>query len=231
MGRVVLEFCEVVKHFQGPGETIHAIDRVSLQVEPGELVALYGPSGSGKTTLLLIAAGLVHPDRGSVRFDDEVISDFTQDQAARFRLHKLGFVFQVPHLIAGAPAVDNAAIPLLLDGFSRTRARRAVTPLLEELGLGSRINHASERLSSGERQRVAIARALSREPQIMLADEPTGNLDTHRGDEVLAMFATLCRERKIATILVTHDPRAASYADRVYELRDGQLEEKPELEG
>jgi putative ABC transport system ATP-binding protein len=209
----------------GDGDPVRAVDGVSLTVAAGELVALYGPSGSGKTTLLMMAAALMAPDSGAVLVDGREISSLSATQSARYRLHELGYVRQSLELIPGASALENAALKLLGAGATPREATRAVTPLLKRLGLAERLEHRSEHLSMGERQRVMIARALSTGPKLVLADEPTGSLDSERGREVLELLGDVCREREVAVLLVTHDPQAAGYADHVHSLRDGRLED------
>jgi putative ABC transport system ATP-binding protein len=229
----MLELRSLVKHFPvNAGPPIRAVDSVSLTVSPGEFVALYGPSGSGKTTLLMLIAALLRPDEGAVRLHDRDVSSLGDAEAARYRLHDLGFVRQTLNLIPGASALDNAALKLMGTDIGAREARRRMLPLLDRLGLGERSAHRAEQLSMGERQRVMIARALSTEPELLLADEPTGSLDTKRGREVLELLAGTCRERDVAVMLVTHDSQAVSFADRVFALRDGQLaEHKPDLLG
>src|SRR5580700_3816954 len=219
----MLELTDLVKHYPAVGgETVRAVDDVSLSVSPGETVVLYGPSGSGKTTLLLMVATLLEPTSGRVLIGGRDVSSLSEPEASNFRLSELGFIRQNFDLLPGVSAIDNAVLKLL--GTMRwSRARREITPLLERLGLGGRLEHRSETLSMGERQRVMIARALSTEPRLLLADEPTGSLDTQRGREVLELLRELCREREVAIVLVSHDPQAAAYADRVYALRDGKL--------
>jgi len=222
----VLELRDLVKRYPvGDGEPVRAVDGVSLAVGPGELVALYGPSGSGKTTLLMMIAALLRPDAGTVTMDGRDVSRLSEREAARFRLSQLGFVRQSLHLLESASALDNAALKLMGTDLGVGAAQRRVIPLLERLGLGARIDHRAERLSMGERQRVMIARALSTEPRLVLADEPTSNLDSARGEEVLGLLTDVCRERRTAVLLVTHDPMAAAHADRVLALRDGRLVE------
>jgi len=222
----VLELREVVKRFPvGDAEPVRAVDGVSLSVAAGELVALYGPSGSGKSTLLLLAAAVMRPDSGVVLLDQARVSSFSPSEAAEYRMNTVGFVRQSLDLLPGASALDNAAIKLLGRRAAVREAHRQVAPLLDRLGLGERLSHRAEDLSMGERQRVMIARALSTEPRLLLADEPTGSLDSERGQEVLSLLRELCRERGIAVLLVTHDPRAAAVADRVLTLRDGILED------
>jgi putative ABC transport system ATP-binding protein len=219
----VLDLRDVVKHFAAPGgEVVRAVDGVSLAIEPGEMVALYGPSGSGKTTLLKLIAALLRPDSGTVCAAGRDVGALGGREAARYRLHEVGFVRQQPDFVPGASAVDNAALKLF-DALRRRQARKRVEPLLRQLGLGERLRHTAEQLSTGERQRVLIARALSTDPALLLADEPTGNLDSRRSREVMELLAQLCHEREVATLLVTHDPLVAGYADRALELHDGQL--------
>jgi putative ABC transport system ATP-binding protein len=219
----VLELQGVVKHFAAPGgEVIQAVDGVSLSISRGEMVALYGPSGSGKTTVLKIIAALLRPDRGTVRVGDRDIVGLSAREAGRYRLHEVGFVRQQPDFVPGASAIDNAALKLF-DELRRRDARKRVEPLMHRLGLGERLRHSGEQLSTGERQRVLIARALSTEPAVLLADEPTGNLDSRRSRDVMGLLAQLCHERDVATLLVTHDPLVAGYADRALELHDGRL--------
>lgn len=219
----MLELRELVKHYPSAGgETVRAVDGVSLKVDGGEMVALYGPSGSGKTTLLLMVATLLAPTSGEVLIGGRDISSLSEREASHFRLSELGFIRQNFDLLPGVSAIDNSVLKLL--GEMRWReAQREVAPLLEQLGLGERLHHRSETLSMGERQRVMIARALSTSPRVLLADEPTGSLDSQRGREVLELLRELCSEREIAVVLVSHDPMAAQYADRVLELRDGRF--------
>jgi len=221
----VLELRDLVKHYpNGDGEPVRAVDGACLQVQAGEMVALYGPSGSGKTTLLLMVAMLLQPTSGAILIGGRDVVTLSERQASAFRLSELGFIHQSFDLMPGVSALDNATLKLL-----KTRrwgeARREVAPILEQLGLGERMHHRSETLSMGERQRVMIARALSTQPRLLLADEPTGSLDSRRGREVLELLRRVCREREVATVIVSHDPMAAAYADRTLTLRDGKLRE------
>jgi putative ABC transport system ATP-binding protein len=219
----MLELRDLVKHYPAVGgEPVRAIDGVSLEVAPGEVLALFGPSGSGKSTLLLMIAMLLAPTTGTITIDHRDISTMSEREASSFRLSELGFIHQSFDLLPGVSALDNAVLKLLKTLRWR-EARRQVTPLLERLGLAERLHHRSETLSMGERQRVMIARALSTNPRLLLADEPTGSLDSQRGREVLELLRQLCSEREIALVLVSHDPMAAQYADRVLELRDGRF--------
>jgi putative ABC transport system ATP-binding protein len=218
-----LELREVIKHYSNGVETVKAVDGVSLRVSSGEFVALYGPSGSGKTTLLMLSAALTPPDSGSVMFDGRDITRLSERDSALYRRRDLGFVFQAFHLMPHASALDNATIKLTGGGHTLREARRQVWPWLERVGLGDRAERTPEQLSMGERQRVAIARALAGEPRLLLADEPTGNLDSKRSREILALMRDICHERGIPGLLVTHDPDATDFVDRVHTLRDGHL--------
>ena len=220
----MLELRRLVKHYaSGGAEVVKALDGVSMSIEAGELVALYGPSGSGKTTLLSIVAALMPPDAGAVLVDDVEVSALSPKAAARYRMHRLGYVSQAPDLLPGVPAIDNAALKLFGMRMGVREAHRRAAPLMERLGLGHRLHHRPDQLSAGERQRVLIARALSTGPGLVLADEPTGSLDTKRSREVLALLTEVCREREAAMLLVTHDPQAAAFASRVHALVDGSI--------
>jgi putative ABC transport system ATP-binding protein len=205
---------------------VRAIDGVSLKIEPGELVALYGPSGSGKTTLLLLAAGLMAPDSGSVLFDGRDVGWMSESESATYRRRDVGFVFQSFHLMPGSTALENALIKLPISGYTVREAREKTAPWLERVGLGDRLDHRPEQLSMGQRQRVAIARALVGEPHLLLADEPTGNLDSARTREILGLLRDICHERRIPGLLVTHDRDAVAFVDRTVTLRDGALTER-----
>jgi putative ABC transport system ATP-binding protein len=220
-----LEFDAAVKHYASGGQAIRAVDGVTLALGPGELVAIVGPSGSGKTTLLMLGAALVAPDAGSVCFDGRDLARMSPAEAAVYRRRELGFVFQFFHLMPSASALDNAALKLVADGWSVAEARSRARPWLERVGLGGRVRHRPGELSMGERQRVAIARALANEPRVVLADEPTGNLDSRRGREILGLMRDISHERGVPILLATHDPDAVAFADRVLHLRDGRLGE------
>jgi putative ABC transport system ATP-binding protein len=221
----VLELRNLVKHYPAVGgEPVRAVDGVSLTVAPGETIAVYGPSGSGKTTLLLMVAMLLQPTAGTILIGERDVSTLSEREASHFRLAELGFIRQSFDLLPGVSAIDNATLKLLKTRRWR-QARREIAPLLDRLGLGERMDHRSETLSMGERQRVMIARALSTAPRLLLADEPTGSLDSRRGREVLELLRELSREREVASVIVSHDPMAAEYADRVLALLDGRLRE------
>jgi putative ABC transport system ATP-binding protein len=225
----MLELEHARKDYASPGHAIHAVDDASMSVQASEFVAIFGPSGSGKTTLLLLAAGLLRADSGSVRFEGVDLGGLPKREVLAYRRSKLGFVFQGFNLIAGLTAQENVAIPLLLRGVGHRDAHAHALAALDDVGLTSRVVHTPDRLSGGEQQRVAIARALVGEPKLILADEPTGNLDSETGDSVLDLLSELPRERGAAAVLVTHDVRVARYADRVLGMRDGRLTE-PELQ-
>ncbi len=219
----MLELQELVKQYPAiGGETVRAVDGVSLSVGAGEMVALYGPSGSGKTTLLLMIATLLAPTSGTVSIAGRDVSSLSEREASQFRLSQLGFIRQNFDLLPGVSAIDNAVLKLLKTVRWR-EAHEQITPMLQRLGLGERLGHRAETLSMGERQRVMIARALSTGPSLLLADEPTGSLDSQRSREVLELLRELCREQNVACVLVSHDPLAAGYADRVFALTDGRL--------
>lgn len=217
-----LVLLDVVKHYVTGTEVVRACDGVSLQIDAGEIVALYGPSGSGKTTLLLLAAGMLQPDSGEVFFAGRPLTALSARERAVHR-RELGFIFQSFHLMPSVPAVDNAALKLLAEGVTPAEARDRAAHWLARVGLAERARHPPERLSMGERQRVAIARALANDPSLLLADEPTGSLDATRSAETLTLLREICRDRSIPMLLVSHDPEAARYADRVYDLVDGRL--------
>jgi len=218
-----LELDGVVKRYAGVSEVVNAVEDVTVSIGAGEVVALYGPSGSGKSTLLMLAAALLAPDSGVVRFDGRDLAGLSANETADYQRRQVGFIYQSFHLMSGVPAVENAAIKLLADRIPLKAARSAVIPWLERVGLERRLGHTPEQMSGGERQRVAIARALVNEPRLILADEPTGNLDSRRGAEILRLLADIARERGSAVLLVTHDPQATAVADRSYVLRDGRL--------
>jgi ABC-type lipoprotein export system ATPase subunit len=171
----------------------------------------------------MLAAALMAPDSGRVRYEGTDLASLSANATADYQRNEVGFVYQSFHLMPGVPAVENAAIKLLASRVPLRQARRAAVPWLERVGLGKRLDHTPSQLSGGERQRVAIARALITEPSLILADEPTGSLDTRRGGEILALLADICDQQGAAMVLVTHDPQAAAIADRIYALRDGML--------
>jgi putative ABC transport system ATP-binding protein len=219
----MLELEGVVKHYHGGREEVRAVDGISLRVAPGEMVAIQGPSGSGKTTLLLLIAGLVRAEAGVVRFEGRDLSSLSENAVSDYLLRQVGFIYQSFHLIPRVKAVENAALKLVLGGVGMRDAHARVTPWLERVGLADRLDHTPEQLSGGERQRIAIARALVGDPALILADEPTGNLDSARSREVVELLRSIAHERDAAVLLVTHDHEAAALADRRYTMVDGRL--------
>jgi putative ABC transport system ATP-binding protein len=208
----------------GSGEhAIRALDGVDVAIQRGEFLCVMGPSGSGKSTLLHVLAGLIRPTAGEVLVAGTAIHALPDAEATRFRRRNVGLVFQFFHLIPTLTVEENVALSLLLDGHRLAAIRDRVRSLAEFLRVEHRLSHYPASLSDGEMQRVAIARALLAEPKLVLADEPTGNLDSKAGDEVLALLRRACDERGVTTLLVTHDLRAASYSDRVLMLQDGRV--------
>jgi putative ABC transport system ATP-binding protein len=219
----LLELKGVVKHYYGASEEVRAVDGVSLTVAPEEMVALLGPSGSGKTTLLLLIAALLKPDAGVIRYAGRDLASLSENQASEYLLRNVGFIFQGFHLMPRVSAIENAARKLLLQDVGMRTARVRAIPWLERVGLGDRLHHTPEKLSGGERQRVAIARALSCEPGLILADEPTGNLDSGQSLAIVQLLSSIAHEHHAIVLLVTHDQEAAAIADRCFTLRDGRL--------
>ncbi|MGA9315943.1 MAG: ABC transporter ATP-binding protein [Solirubrobacteraceae bacterium] len=219
----MLELEGVAKHYQGAEEKVRAVDGVSFRISPGEMLALLGPSGSGKTTLLLLIAALLKPDAGTIRYKGRHIASFSEREASEYLLRDVGFIFQNFRLMPRVSALENAARKLLISGVGVHQSQARALPWLERVGLASRLQHAPEKLSGGERQRVAIARALAPEPGLILADEPTGNLDSARSLEIVELLRSVARERDACVLLVTHDTEVAGIADRRYTLHDGKL--------
>jgi putative ABC transport system ATP-binding protein len=218
----LLELHEISK-FYGEGETaVRALYEIDVSVDQGHLVAVMGPSGSGKSTLLTIAGSLEEPTSGEVRVGGAALSRLSRNDKARLRRRTIGYVFQDFNLLPGLTAAENVALPLELDGVSARKAHQAGLAALEQLGLADRADHYPDQLSGGERQRVAIARAVVGERHLLLADEPSGALDSTNGEAVMAMIRDAC-ERGVAAVVVTHDAQLASWADRVILLRDGHM--------
>jgi len=221
---MTLRLEHVSRHFSAGDESIRAVDDVSLRIDRGELVALYGPSGSGKSTLLLVAAGLDPPDRGAVTWDGLPVP-LAGRAADRWRRDTLGVVLQQPQLVEGVPLHRSVGLRLEARGMRRSNARLVGIRALRDVGLGERLGHRPDQLSVGQRQRAAIARALTTDPQMILADEPTGNLDSHTSAQIIDLLDGLAHERERAVLIVTHDPALAQRADRVLRLEDGRLAE------
>jgi putative ABC transport system ATP-binding protein len=219
----VVEALGVSKVYRLDGVEVRALDGVDLVVERGDSVAIMGPSGSGKSTLLGLVGGLDRPTSGTLRFDGRDVTGLSEDELAAVRNRVVGFVFQSFQLLARTPAVANVGLPLVYRGLGRAERRRLATEALSSVGLGHRLQHRPSQLSGGEQQRVAIARALVTEPAMLLADEPTGNLDSRSGEEVLELLARLHADRGVAVVVVTHDLGVAARFRRRVTLRDGRL--------
>jgi putative ABC transport system ATP-binding protein len=209
----------------GAGETaVHAVQRVSVEIGHGEFVALCGPSGSGKTTLVNLIGGLTDPSQGRVWVDGREVGGMSERQRARLRLERIGFVFQAYNLLPVLTALENAEFPMLLRGMDRETRRKEVLALFDEIGLGGLHDRRPGALSGGQQQRVAVARAVLGAPALVLADEPTANLDTHASDALLDIMELLNRERGVTFIFCTHDPRVMRRARRIIRLVDGHVE-------
>jgi putative ABC transport system ATP-binding protein len=219
----VIALREVEKVYRQGANDVAALAGVSLEVADGEFVAIMGPSGSGKSTLLHLMGGLDQPSAGDVLIGDTSIARMTDDEVTIFRRRKIGFVFQFFNLLPTLSAEENVALPLALDHRPTKEIRPRVAAALEQVGLTARSRHRPDELSGGEMQRVAIARALVIDPILILADEPTGNLDTRTGEQILALLRDANRARGATVVLVTHDARAAAYGSRLVTLKDGVI--------
>ena len=220
-----LEAVDVTRSYDLGGTTVDALRGVSLVVEPGDYVAIVGPSGSGKSTLMHLLGGLDRPSTGVLRLGGADVTTMSDDELSAARNRTIGFVFQSFQLLARTSAVDNVALPLVYRGLRRGERRDRATAALTVVGLGHRLDHTPNQLSGGEQQRVAIARALVGQPQVLLADEPTGNLDSRNGEAVMAVLEQLNAEQGVAVVLVTHDREVAARARRQVHVRDGLLTE------
>jgi len=213
---------EVSRHYEGKRKVV-ALDGVTLEVARGEMVAIVGPSGSGKSTLLNLIGGLDRPTSGEIRIDGASVAALADDDLTRLRRDKIGFIFQFFNLLPSLTCLENVALPLHLKGMRRAEIDARARELLGLVQLGERLDHLPEELSGGERQRVAIARALAFRPPILLADEPTGNLDTHTGAEILGLIRDLHGRLGATVLIVTHDPGVAESCARTITLRDGRV--------
>ncbi len=220
----MIQLSNVTKEFDGK-RTVRALQGVSLHIRKGEMVSLVGPSGSGKSTLLNLIGTLDKPTSGGITLDGQLLSGLTDDQLTQVRRDKIGFIFQFFNLLPSLSCLENVALPLHLRGWKKAKASERARELLSLVGLDHRIEHLPDELSGGERQRVAIARALSVYPPILLADEPTGNLDTHTGAEILALVRDLHQRLGATVLMVTHDRSVAESCARTVILRDGQVVE------
>jgi putative ABC transport system ATP-binding protein len=219
----VIEIKDITKTYQMGQVAVEALRGVSLRVGPGEILAIMGPSGSGKSTLMNILGCLDQPSTGEYLLDGEDVSRLNDDRLAEIRNHRIGFVFQTYNLLARTSALRNVMLPLIYAGVGRTEQRQRARQALEIVGLADRVDHSPTELSGGQQQRVAIARALVNIPTIILADEPTGNLDSKSGAEVMAVLQNLNVERGITVVLVTHDETIARHTQRIVHLHDGHI--------
>jgi lipoprotein-releasing system ATP-binding protein len=223
---MVLEATDLTKTFVGgDGGLLTVLDGVSLQVVRGEMVAIVGSSGAGKSTLLHLLGALDRPTRGAVRLDGQALDGMNEDTLAELRNRKIGFVFQFHHLLREFSAIENVMMPLRIGGWSAAKAHERAAALLERVGLAARMSHRPGELSGGEQQRTAVARALAVDPAVLLADEPSGNLDHANGERLHDLFGELSRDLEIAMVVVTHNRSLAARADRVLLLEDGKLSE------
>ena len=221
----ILFLQEVERHYRQGDEMLHVLNGVELAVWAGQSVALVAPSGAGKSTLLHIAGLLEHPDRGDVYIDGRSTAILPDHERTRIRRAEVGFVYQSHHLLPEFTALENVMLPQMIRGLGRREARKRASELLAYLGLGERLSHRPAELSGGEQQRVAIGRAVANAPRILLADEPTGNLDIHTADHVFAAFNQLIRASGLATIIATHNMELAGRMDRRVTLREGRVVE------
>jgi lipoprotein-releasing system ATP-binding protein len=224
----VLSLRGLVRTYPSGERTLDVLKGVDLDVYPGEMIGLIGPSGSGKSSLLHAAGLLEHPDAGEIFIEGRDCSKLWEGQRTRVRLGSIGFVYQFHHLLPEFSALDNVAMPLRIAGKSRSAARERAEELLTRLGLAERLHHQPAQMSGGEQQRVAIARALANAPRIVLADEPTGNLDPTTSQAVFQNLFDLCRSQGVAALIATHNMELARYMDRVFGLKDGHLVQRTE---
>ena len=227
----MMELREVTKVYQQGRRVVNALRGVSLTVAAGEYISIMGPSGSGKSTLLHLLGGLDTPTSGRAFFDGRDLESMSDRERSLLRRSRIGFVFQFFNLLPTLTAAENVALPLLLGGQGRKAARGAALAALDRVGLGARAEHFPEEMSGGEMQRVAVARALITEPEAILCDEPTGNLDSATSGEILALLRSLPEGGRRAVVVVTHDPQAAAYGDRIVHIRDGRVESEQEVRG
>ncbi|MFC6079575.1 ABC transporter ATP-binding protein [Sphaerisporangium aureirubrum] len=223
-GAAAFEAVELTRSYRLEGVSVDALRGVSLRIEPGEFVAIVGPSGSGKSTLMHLLGCLDRPTAGTLRVNGVDVATLDDSGLADLRNQVVGFVFQSFHLLGRTSALENVALPLVYRGVGRGERRRRAREALESVGLGHRMDHRPSQMSGGEQQRVAIARALVGDPKVVLADEPTGNLDTRNGEEVMGILARLNAERGVAVVLVTHEAEVAARARRRIHVRDGLIE-------
>jgi putative ABC transport system ATP-binding protein len=219
----------LVKDYQLGDQLIHALNGINVVIPQGQFVAIMGPSGSGKSTLLYVLGGLDHPTSGEIEVADNRLEILTEDELARFRRETIGFIFQAFHLIPTLNALENVSLPGVFSFLPREMRERRAVKLLSILGMANRLDHRPSQLSGGQQQRVAIARALFNNPSIIMADEPTGALDSKTGNTVMRMLRWLCNKQGKTVIVVTHDSNVANYSDRILMLKDGEVVEDQSL--
>lgn len=219
----MIKVVDLTKSFPMNGRDLVVLRGVNLEIARGEFIAIVGASGAGKSTLMHILGTLEQPTRGTVYFEGQDLFRMSEQEQADFRNRKIGFVFQFHHLLPEFTAMENACLPAIIQGRPAQEMEAAATALLTEVGLAERLHHKPGELSGGEQQRVAVARALMQRPDLVLADEPTGNLDTHTGDEVFNLMRQLNRSRGTTFIIVTHNPKLSAQADRILQMEDGQI--------
>lgn len=219
----MIKVTDLTKTFPMNGRELTVLRGLNLEIQRGEFIAIVGASGAGKSTLMHILGTLDKPTSGTVYFDGQDLFRMSEQEQALFRNRKIGFVFQFHHLLPEFTALENACLPAIIQGRPHPQLEAEATALLREVGLGDRLQHKPGELSGGEQQRVAVARALMQQPDLVLADEPTGNLDTHTGDEVFHLMRQLNRSRGTTFIIVTHNPKLSAQADRILQMEDGQL--------
>jgi putative ABC transport system ATP-binding protein len=226
----MIEVCDATKHYVQGRRVVRALQGVSLRIEAGEFLSIMGPSGSGKSTLMHLMGALDTPTTGEVYFQGQALSRMPDRALAALRRNRIGFVFQFFNLLPTLTALENVALPLLLAGQRRSRALPPAQAYLEQVGLADRINHFPDEMSGGEMQRVAIARALVINPEAVLCDEPTGNLDSANSSEILKLLRSLPAPGKRSVVMVTHDAQAAGFGDRIIHIRDGKIESEEIVE-
>ncbi len=226
----MIELKNACKSYRQGAREVHALRNISLSIKKGEFLSVMGPSGSGKSTLLNLIGGLDQPSSGEIFIDNRPLHGISDDELTLIRRRKVGFIFQFFNLLPILTAAENVSLPLLLEGISFSEIKPKAVKLLSQMGLGSRTEHRPEQLSGGEMQRVAIARALITNPAVLLADEPTGNLDSHTSEEIFLLIKSL-NEQGQTIVMVTHDSKAAAYGTRIITLKDGGLSEDIFIKG
>jgi putative ABC transport system ATP-binding protein len=221
---VLIRTENVKKRYRMGSEEVWALKGISLEIHRGEFLAIMGPSGSGKSTYFNQVGALDVPTEGKVFFEEQSIFDLSESKQAWFRCNRIGYIFQTFNLVPVMSALQNVALPMTFQGASPLEARKRATAILERVGLGHRLDHKPFELSGGQQQRVAVARALANTPSVILADEPTGNLDTKTGTEIIALLKELNREKGVTIITATHDPKMLASSDRICWIRDGLLD-------